>query len=66
MEITKEKIAFLVKLAGGTPEMENPDHPQHLECIQRSVDNAFTVMETAQEYAHQLDEERFDRVWKNL
>ena len=66
MELTKERIAFLIKLGGGTPEMEDPEHPQHHECIQRSVDNAFILMEIAQEYEHKLDQERFEKSYGTI
>ena len=64
MKLTGKQIALLVELGGGTKEVVSRDHPHHHACIKQAVENAFELMERAQAYEAELDEERFNKTWR--
>ena len=66
MKLTEKQIALLIELGGGTKEVISPDHPHHHDCIKNAVENAFELLERAQEYETELDNERFEKTWANL
>ena len=66
MKLTEKQVALLIELGGGTKEVISRDHPHHHDCIKNAVENAFQLLERAQEYETELDNERFEKTWANL
>lgn len=61
-----KKIRFLVLLGGGTEAEADPKHPNHYYRIKQALDNALLILETAQEYYWEVDNNRFNEIWQNL
>ena len=64
MKLTKKQVALLIELGGGTQKVVSRDHPHHHACIKQAVENAFELLERAQAYEAELDNERFNKTWK--
>ena len=48
MKLTEKQVALLIEIGGGTKEVISRDHPHHHDCIKNAVENAFELLERAQ------------------